>query len=119
LDVKGECFAQTAAWRQANVGPVIRFNPVEPDESASYNPLAFVSDKPDELWESSRFLAELLVVVRSQSDPQWEAQGKDLLTLIIAYVCATEEAANRRMSAVLNLASTIGLEEMLAAVSNG
>ncbi|MCR6736608.1 MAG: type IV secretory system conjugative DNA transfer family protein [Afipia sp.] len=117
LDIKGECHEHTAAWRSANIGPVIRFNPVEPEHSASYNPLAFVDDHPDELWESARFLAELLVVTRSQHDPTWESQGKDLLTLIIAYVVVNEADA-RKMSQVLDLVATIGLADMFATVSH-
>lgn len=119
LDIKGECYEQTAAWRAAHVGPVIRFNPVEPEHSASYNPLAFVADHPDELWESARFLAELLVVTRSPHDPTWESQGKDLLTLIIAYVVALNEPQARMMNLVLDLAATVGLDEMLATVGDG
>lgn len=118
LDIKGECFEQTSAWRDANVGPVIRFNPVEPENSANYNPLAFVDDHPDELWESARFLAELLVVTRSQHDPTWESQGKDLLTLMIAYVVALNEPGARTMNLVLDLVATIGLDDMLGTVGN-
>jgi len=118
LDIKGECYEHTAAWRAAHVGPVIRFNPVEPEHSASYNPLAFVNDHPDELWESARFLAELLVVTRSQHDPTWESQGKDLLTLMITYVVALNEPDARAMGLVLDLVATVGLNEMLANVGD-
>lgn len=113
LDVKGECYEQTARWRSQNVGPVMRFNPVDPDNSAAYNPLAFVDSDPQELWESSRFLADLLVVVQSKSDSTWETQGKDLLTLIIAFVASVGEPQERTMSTVLDLIATLGLAEML------
>lgn len=118
LDIKGECYDRTAAWRQANVGPVLRFNPVAPETSSRYNPLAFVSDDPDELWESSRFLAEWLVVVRNANESTWESQGKDLLTLIIAFVVALNEPAERTMVQVLDLVATIGLTDMLGAVAD-
>lgn len=113
LDVKGECFEQTAGWRAQNVGPVLRFNPVDPDTSAAYNPLAFVDASPEELWESSRFLADLLVVVQNRSDSTWETQGKDLLTLIIAFVASVGEPQERTMATVLDLIATLGLSEML------
>ena len=113
LDVKGECFEQTAGWRAQNVGPVMRFNPVDPDNSAAYNPLAFVDASPGELWESSRFLADLLVVVQNRSDSTWETQGKDLLTLIIAFVASVGEPQERTMATVLDLIATLGLSEML------
>lgn len=112
LDVKGECFEQTAKWRSQNVGPVMRLNPVDPDHSSAYNPLAFVDASPEELWESSRFLADLLVVIQNQSDTTWETQGKDLLTLIIAFVASVGEPEERTMSTVLDLIATLGLSEM-------
>lgn len=118
LDVKGECYAATAQWRSRNVGPVLRFYPVEPESSAAYNPLSFVDSSPDELWESSRFLTDLLVVVQSQSDATWETQGKDLLTLIIAFVVSVGEPHERNMTTVLDLVATIGLAEMLEYVKD-
>ncbi|NKX68282.1 type IV secretory system conjugative DNA transfer family protein (plasmid) [Labrenzia sp. 5N] len=113
LDIKGECFANTAEWRKQHVGPVLRFNPVEPGNSSRYNPIAFVDADPDELWESSRFLADLLVVVQSQSDATWESQGKELLTLIIAFVVSAGEPHERTMATVLDFVATIDLEDML------
>ncbi|WLB57443.1 type IV secretory system conjugative DNA transfer family protein [Bradyrhizobium japonicum] len=117
LDIKSECFEHTAEWRKANVGPVIRFNPVEPEQSSRYNPLAFVDDTPDELWESSRFLADLLVVTNNKTDLSWESQGRDLVTLLIAYVTAMHDVEERHMARVLDFVATIGLEDMLAMVS--
>jgi type IV secretion system protein VirD4 len=116
LDIKGECFEQTAEWRRTNIGPVIRFNPVEPELSSRYNPLAFVDDAPDELWESSRFLADLLVVQNNKTDTSWESQGRDLVTLLVAYVTAINEPEERTMAHVLDLVATIGLEDMLGMV---
>ncbi|MET4493557.1 type IV secretory system conjugative DNA transfer family protein [Bradyrhizobium sp. LA7.1] len=116
LDIKGECFEHTAKWRLTNVGAVIRFNPVEPDLSSRYNPLAFVDDAPDELWESSRFLADLLVVPHNKTDSSWESQGRDLVTLFVAFVTATHEPEERSMAHILDLVATIGLEDMLGSV---
>lgn len=116
LDVKGECYEHTAQWRRENVGPVIRFNPVDPASSSRYNPLAFVDDAEDELWESSRFLADLLVVPHNKTDASWESQGRDLVSLLIAYITALHDPADRTMARVLDLVATIGLEEMLTMV---
>lgn len=118
LDVKGECYENTAEWRKAEVGPVLRFNPVEPDKSDNYNPLAFVDDASDELWESSRFLADLLVVPHNKTDLSWESQGRDLVTLMVAFVVAVNEPHDRTMARVLDLVATIGLEDMLGFVSD-
>ncbi|MBS0533103.1 MAG: type IV secretory system conjugative DNA transfer family protein [Proteobacteria bacterium] len=117
LDIKGECYDHTADWRRRHVGQVIVFDPTRPDQSASYNPLAFVSDEPDELWESARFLSDLLVISRNSMDPTWENQGKDLLTLIIAFVVQTHARGERQMSSVLDFLGTIGLSDMLAFVA--
>src|SRR5262249_2165968 len=81
-----------------------------------YNPLYFVDDAEDELWESSRFLADLLVVPNNKTDASWESQGRDLVTLLIAHVTALHEPADRTMARILDLVATIGLEEMLAMV---
>ncbi|MDQ0458295.1 type IV secretory system conjugative DNA transfer family protein [Rhizobium paknamense] len=116
LDIKGECYAQTAQWRNHKVGPVLRFSPTEPDLSSRYNPLDFVSEDAEELWESSRFMADLLMVIDSRGDPSWERHGKDLLTLIIAFVTEVHDREDRTMDKVLDFVSTIGLEEMMAAV---
>lgn len=117
LDIKGECFDKTHAQRR-EFGPVWRFNPVEPDTSARYNPLAFVDRDPDELWESSRFLADLLVVIKNEKDSSWETQGKELLTLIIAFVASTGEPEDMTMVTVLDLVSTLGLDDMLTHVKD-
>lgn len=113
LDIKGECYQLTADWRRQNVGPVFKFNPADPVNSSRYNPLSFVDSSPDELWESSRFLADLLIVPTNKSDGTWETQGKDLLTLIIAFVVTAGEPQERTMATVLDLISTLGLSEML------
>lgn len=117
LDIKGECYAATAEWRRNNIGPVFRLNPVESDTSARYNPLALLSDATDNLWEEARFMADLLVVMKSAGDPTWETQGKELLTLFLAYVVALHEPEDRSIGILLDLLATIGLQEMLGAVS--
>ncbi|MBK5956676.1 hypothetical protein CCR97_00290 [Rhodoplanes elegans] len=119
LDVKGECYAATHELREHLGHHVIRFAPTEPDpdKSARYNPLAFVDDHPDELWESARFLADLMVLVRSASEPVWETMGKELLTLFIAYTVHTCPEEERTLQKVLDLVSTLGLTEMLEEVT--
>lgn len=62
LDIKGECALNSAKWRKDNVGPVILFAPANSAASKRYNPLTFVSQNPNVVWEDSRLLAELLVV---------------------------------------------------------
>jgi type IV secretion system protein VirD4 len=59
LDVKGEIYEQTSAWRRQNVGPVYKFSPLDPATSHGFNPLAEVRADPDYLWEDARFLSGL------------------------------------------------------------
>ena len=62
LDISGDIFEKTSKWRAENVGPVFKFSPLEPETSHCYNPLTFVRNNPDFIWEDSRLLAELMIV---------------------------------------------------------
>lgn len=112
LDVKGECYRASADWRRENVGPVYRFDPVNPDQSHSFNPLAFVRDDEDYVWEDARFMANMLIVPQSKSDPGWETQGRDLLALIIANVALFQNETPPTMVEVLDRLAGVGLDEM-------
>ncbi len=54
LDISGDIYEHTAGWRAAHVGPVYKFSPLEPEDSHKYNPLAFVRNEPDFIWEDAR-----------------------------------------------------------------
>ena len=110
LDVKGECFTNSYKWRQENVGSINIFAPSLADKSKRYNPLSFISQDPDRVWEDSRLLAELLVIPKSQHDPTWENQARQLLTLLLAYVVFKPEE-KRHMASVLDLLNDMGLDE--------
>src|ERR1035441_9924097 len=57
LDVKGEIYDKTSRWRSENIGPVIKFSPLDPAHSACYNPLTQIRRESLFLWEDARFLA--------------------------------------------------------------
>jgi type IV secretion system protein VirD4 len=103
LDISGDIYEHTAAWRAANVGPVYKFSPLEPEGSHSYNPLTFVRREPDYLWEDSRMLAEMMIVPSSSADPFWENEARTALTAAIAYVCYSNAPEQRPMHAVLDV----------------
>jgi type IV secretion system protein VirD4 len=103
LDISGDIFEHTAAWRGANVGPVYKFSPLEPEDSHKYNPLTFVRRDPDFIWEDSRLLAEMMIVPSLSSDPFWENEARTVLTSAIAYVCYTKPPEERPMHAVLDI----------------
>jgi type IV secretion system protein VirD4 len=103
LDISGDIYEKTAAWRAQNVGPVYKFSPLEPEDSHRYNPLAFVRGEPDYIWEDSRLLAEMMIVPSLTSDPFWENEARTVLTAAIAYVCYSNPPDQRPMHAVLDV----------------
>ncbi len=104
LDVSGEIYENTAGWRARNVGPVYKFNPLEPEASHHYNPLTFVRSEPDFVWDDSRLLAEMMIVPSSSSsDPFWENEARTVLTSAIANVCYANKPDNRPMNSVLDV----------------
>ena len=103
LDISGDIYEHTAAWRARNVGPVYKFSPLEPDESHKYNPLTFVRSDPDYIWEDSRLLAEMMIVPALSSDPFWENEARTVLTAAIAYACYSNPPEQRPMHAVLDV----------------
>jgi len=105
LDVKGEIYALTSKWRAANVGPVFRFAPTDAGRSHHYNPLALVTDEADQVWQESRFLADMFIVPSGGSSGEnnfWDTSAKALVTAAIAYVCHMLPRERRNMSELLN-----------------
>lgn len=106
LDVKGEIYALTSKWRAANVGPVYRFAPTDAARSHHYNPLALVSDAADQVWQESRFLADMFIVPSAGASGEnnfWDTSAKSLVTAAIAYVCHMLPRERRNMSELLNV----------------
>jgi type IV secretion system protein VirD4 len=103
LDISGDLYEHTAAWRAAHVGPVYKFSPLDPEDSHKYNPLTFVRQEPDFIWEDSRLLAEMMIVPSGAADPFWENEARTVLTAAIAYVCYSNPPAERPMYAVLDV----------------
>jgi type IV secretion system protein VirD4 len=103
LDISGDIFENTSKWRSENVGPVYKFSPLEPEASHCYNPLTFVRQEPDFIWEDSRLLAEMMIVPSSSNDPFWENEARTALTAAIAYICYSNPPENRPMHQVLDI----------------
>ena len=103
LDVKGEIYAKTSKWRAENVGPVFKFSPLDPAKSHCYNPLSFVRQETDFIWEDSRFIADMMIVPSGGTDPFWENKARDVLTAAIAYVCYSNTADQRPMSRITDI----------------
>ena len=112
LDVKGEIHDGTAAWRAANVGPVIKFSPLDPAHSACFNPLTSIRGETVYLWEDARFLASMMIVPTAK-DPFWEDKAREILTAIIADVVFWNRPEDRPMSKVLSLVNRNGWIEFV------
>lgn len=113
LDVKGECYEKTSAWRKANIGPVFKFNPLNPAASSRYNPLALISDNPDTIWEECRLMADLLIVPENSHDPSWENRARDVVAGIIAWMVLHNPQTNRSMSRVMDVVSKVGWDKFV------
>jgi type IV secretion system protein VirD4 len=103
LDISGDIYEHTGAWRSQNVGPVYRFSPLEPEASHHYNPLTFVRSEPDFIWEDSRLLAEMMIVPSLSTDPFWENEARTVLTAAIAFVAYSHPPDQRPMNEVLDI----------------
>jgi type IV secretion system protein VirD4 len=103
LDVKGELYTATSRWRAENVGPVFRFAPTDPRRSHHYNPLALVSDERDQVWQESRFLADMLIVPSGEKDRFWDESAKALVAAAIAYIVHSSPPDDRTMSKLLDI----------------
>jgi type IV secretion system protein VirD4 len=112
LDVKGEIYDGTSAWRAANVGPVIKFSPLDPQRSARFNPLSGVRSESLYLWEDARFLADMMIVPKAK-EPFWEDKAKEILTLIISDVAFWNPPDDRAMSKVLAIINRNGWNEFI------
>lgn len=113
LDIKGELWAKTSAWREANVGPVYRFAPLNPEKSHSYNPLDHIRIHPDFLWEDCMIAAELLVPLLSSKEPFFEQSAQRVLTAVLAYLCYEQDPPLRTMQTVLKVISRVGWDAFL------
>lgn len=116
LDIKGDIYSDTNKWREKNIGRVYKFNPLDPQNSNNYNPLDFVRDEPDYLWEDSRFLADMLIVPSNSNDPFWENMARDVLTAAIAYTSFINKPGERPMSGIIDLMYGIGWDEMVSSL---
>lgn len=113
LDVKGELWDKTAAYR-ASLGPVYRFSPLDPDHSHRFNPLCYIRNDPDYLWEDSKYLADLIVVRSDAKDPFWENRAQDLITAAIAVECLNTAPEQRDMATVVGYCYGRDWTDMLA-----
>lgn len=100
IDVKGENYGITARYRE-RFGAVLALSPFG-KESASYNPLDFVRQGPDEI-DDTALIASLIVVPGQTDDAFWEREARALLTGLIQYVIRHADPAKRNLAEVRRL----------------
>lgn len=86
LDVKGEMFEASSAWRNT-LGPVARFAPGN-KASVKINPLDWVRPDPEYVWDDAQRLASVLYVEQEnrKQDAYFEPRAMTLITVVVAYV---------------------------------
>lgn len=102
LDVKGELWDKTAGYRAKHIGPVYRFNPLDPEQSHCYNPLTLVRNDLDYVWEDAVFLASIIVPRTDTKNPFWQKMARGLISAAIAVECINNEPEDRRMSVIVD-----------------
>ncbi|MGX5805311.1 type IV secretory system conjugative DNA transfer family protein [Bradyrhizobium sp. Arg314] len=113
LDIKGDMFADTADWRGREVGKVYRFAPNDRDTSLRFNPLDFISTDPDEAYEESERLAELLTVPAEEGE-YFDERAIQVIRAMVLYVALTRTGAERCMESVLDLLSGVNNDPLAA-----
>jgi type IV secretory pathway TraG/TraD family ATPase VirD4 len=115
LDVKGEIYDKTSKWRAANVGPVIRFSPLDPERSKCYNPLATIRRESLYIWEDASNAANMMIVPGYGGDKNkiFEDNARDILTAIIADLAFWNKPEDRPISKVLSILNRNGWNEFL------
>ncbi|KTR03356.1 hypothetical protein NS365_18630 [Aureimonas ureilytica] len=107
LDIKGEVYGATGAWRQENVGPVYKFAPTDPANSLHFNPFDFISTDQDEAYDQAQRLAELLTTPpdakKGGSDPYWDERAQMVISAFVLHVALTAEGSARSMDTVLEM----------------
>lgn len=104
LDVKPEIYEATAAWRSDNVGPVMRFQPSDPDTSLCFNPLDFIPAAPAAAYQTIQKLVPLLITPGSsgKADDFWEGRAAQMLTAALFDVAVNNPYRRRDMVAVVD-----------------
>jgi type IV secretion system protein VirD4 len=92
IDPKCENFNISGRARQ-QMGDVVRLDPLGlgGPGSASFNPMAFINPTAPDFLDQCRDLANMLVVRQgTENDPYWNNAAEQVLTAMIAFVCACE-----------------------------
>lgn len=108
LDVKAdELWNATAAYRQANFGPVYRFAPTDQSgRSHRFNPFDFISDTALQApIDCEVFGYQIIANNPKLHDPYWENKGRDFLWAFAMLLALAKTKSRRVMENLAELAS--------------
>jgi type IV secretion system protein VirD4 len=114
LDIKGELYDLTSKYR-STIGPVIRFSPLDPQNSHCYNPLSFIRRESMFVWEDSAKAATMIVPVGTGGEKNqfFESSARDVITAIFADMAFWHKPEDRPLSKALSLLNRNGWDEFL------
>lgn len=114
LDVKGELYRKTSKWRSLAVGPVYRFNPLDPQNSLNFNPLAEIRDDPQHIYPDAVKLAwHMIVPEGGASNAHWENSARDILAAAMAVVSEGTPPDKRDMKDVMDILAQINWQSFI------
>lgn len=107
LDVKGELWDATAAYRQQHYGPVYRFAPTDSSGNTHrYNPFDFISRDPTVAADQATVMSYQVVVdTPDNKDPYWENRGRDLMWAFAMMIAVKAPPEKRNMKGLAELMS--------------
>jgi type IV secretion system protein VirD4 len=114
LDVKGELYRKTSKWRSREVGPVYRFNPLDPQNSLNFNPLSEIRDDPQHIYPDAVKLAwHMIVPEGGASNAHWENSARDILAAAMAVVSEGTPPDMRDMKEVMDILAQINWQSFI------
>ncbi len=114
LDVKGELYRKTSKWRSREVGPVYRFNPLDPQNSLNFNPLSEIRDDPQHIYPDAVKLAwHMIVPEGGAANAHWENSARDILAAAMAVVSENTPPDQRDMKDVMDILAQINWQSFI------
>lgn len=106
FDTKGDLFETTALKRHQAGQTIIRLAPFSPENTHTWNPLDTIPADDPLLIDSSRAMAEALVVrEHGDRDPHWNSRAVQIITGILVLVLRLFHDEERNLGSVQEIAS--------------
>lgn len=98
LDVTGECYAQTAAYREVMGQKIWCFDPFGDNDEAAFNPLSVVRRSPLDMWGDAEKLAAVFAPTGDGSRAFWSDAVEELLAVLICYCILDADSYEQQAS---------------------